>query len=475
MENRREKIKLYIAYAIMAVFYLFIAFRVPYCHDDWDWGLDIGLAQWLEATINSRYVGNFFVVVMTRSEFVKTLVISVTLFSIPVLINALCGKKGGVLCYLISNILMLIIPKLMWQQTHGWVSGFANYVVSAMFTLLLILIMLKSAKSFRWQYWLLLPLPVIQALFLENLAVYSFLAFAAFTVIQIVKTKRFSAFNLCMTVASAIGCAIMFSSEIYGVLLDEGSVLGGIRILSFNLEADAGGIVTSLSERFFYGIFTPFFYDYPVIILALVLALVAGAAYNRKNMKAPSLAIVSLVCCFAFSVFVFFAKGNTELNLALAAMFFVTVSIAIALCFKQRGKMLFLWFSVFGVLAPLAVTTDVGPRLYYCAYIFVAVVCVCALPDLAKPIQKNIVSAVFAACLIGVMVFYAKIYVEIRTVTVLRAEAVEYAVSGGFDTVFIRKDPNKYWWGRNPQSAERVVYFKEFYGIPENVQVIFEE
>ena len=39
----------------------------------------------------------------------------------------------------------------------------------------------------------------------------------------------------------------------------------------------------------------------------------------------------------------------------------------------------------------------------------------------------------------------------------------------------MKKDPTGYWWGRNPVSDERVVYFKEFYGIPRDMEVEFEE
>ena len=77
-----------------------------------------------------------------------------------------------------------------------------------------------------------------------------------------------------------------------------------------------------------------------------------------------------------------------------------------------------------------------------------------------------------ALCLL--MAFYGNIYFQIRSVTVARAEAVAVAIENGHDTVIMKKDPHKYWWGRNC-GVERMAYFKEFYGIPEQMTVIFEE
>ncbi len=116
MEINRRKAYL-CAVFIMLAFYIFIGFCVPYCHDDWDWGLEIGMDRWIHATLNSRYVGSFFIIIMTRSEIIKTFVIGLTMFAIPLLIERLSCKNRSLKRYLISNFLLLFIPKLMWQQT----------------------------------------------------------------------------------------------------------------------------------------------------------------------------------------------------------------------------------------------------------------------------------------------------------------------------------------------------------------------
>ncbi|MBQ7936846.1 MAG: hypothetical protein IJ333_10955, partial [Clostridia bacterium] len=71
--------------ALILLFWIYIAALVPYTHDDWEWGIDAGLEQWLTGAVNNRFAGNFFVVIMTRSSLVKVLLMGAILFALPVL------------------------------------------------------------------------------------------------------------------------------------------------------------------------------------------------------------------------------------------------------------------------------------------------------------------------------------------------------------------------------------------------------
>lgn len=115
------------------VFYLYIAWSVPYSTtDDLQWGMDQGLRWWLQGSLNRRYVGNFFAVAMCHSPLVKTLVMGLTMFAIPLLMARLAarGEERSLLpIYLASSAGLLLMPPVMWQETYAWVSGFGNYVV----------------------------------------------------------------------------------------------------------------------------------------------------------------------------------------------------------------------------------------------------------------------------------------------------------------------------------------------------------
>ena len=58
---------------LMFFVYLWVAAQIPYTHDDWDWGLQLGMQHLLSADINSRYTGNLIEVMITRNTALKIL------------------------------------------------------------------------------------------------------------------------------------------------------------------------------------------------------------------------------------------------------------------------------------------------------------------------------------------------------------------------------------------------------------------
>lgn len=468
--TRKYKINI-AAQLVMLLFYIFIAFCIPYCHDDWDWGLNIGISQWLNATLNSRYAGNFFVVIMTRSELVKTAVIALTMFFIPLLVCKVCDRQRHLAKYLFANALMLLIPQLMWQQTFGWVSAFANFVVPVALMLYLILIIEKSMHCRKGLYWFYLPLAVALGLFSENLAIYAFAASLIFTVSYAIKTKHLNLFHIAMTAASAIGCVIMFSSSVYDVLLAEGRALGGIRELTINLDSGLGTLVTQICNRFFTIIFPQLIFDYPVIFASASLALIFSALRSGKN--TTSSIIISLIT-IVVNVLACLGTSDKTLWCVVPIILFLCLLALIFLGRRNTVKQLFFLLSAPGVLLPLTITTELGPRLYFLPYIFMLALTVCAIPPLPENKRTVISTGIVALCLSLCMAFYIGIYTEIRSVTVDRVKAVETAIRNGNEQVIMKKDIHKFWWGRNC-GKERMAFFKEFYGIPENIEVIFEE
>ena len=362
----------------------------------------------------------------------------------------------------------------MWQQTYGWISAFANYVISAALALFLILMMEKSIKSRSKKLYFLLPLAVAVSLFTENLTVYAFCAFFMFSLICFIKTRRVNPFHIAMTTDSALGGIIMFSNDLYAALLQNGTALDGIRSLAFDVNAGFGEIAAGWAERYFCGILPQLVFTYRWLSVVLLLMLILGAAVRKKTPAMPRLFIVSAVFAAVICIYPFLGYENRTLNGVLAVAFLLAVSLMISSGFEKRGKMLFLWLSAPGVLLPLIITTEIGPRLYYLPYILVAAVAVTALPGHVSKKTSGLISGILALSLVGCMVFYGRIYVEIRSVTVARQNAINYAVENNLDSVIMEEDKNKYWWGRNPTADVRVDFFKEFYGIPEDMEVIFE-
>lgn len=69
--------------ALFAAFFIWLAAQIPYAHDDWDWGIGLGMRQLIYATVNSRYAGNLLEVILTRSEAAKCLIMGLTFLALP--------------------------------------------------------------------------------------------------------------------------------------------------------------------------------------------------------------------------------------------------------------------------------------------------------------------------------------------------------------------------------------------------------
>ena len=165
--------------AAALIFCLFLAWAVPYSPiDDMQWGLDEpGLRWWLTGALNGRYVGNFFAVILSRSQLVKTLVMGLGLFALPLLTALLAARgEGGrfLPAFLLGGLGLLLIPPALWQEVGGWVSGFGNYgVPSALFLAWLLLLRHGAGRRGRTGLWgaALFLVTLALGLFTENLTV----------------------------------------------------------------------------------------------------------------------------------------------------------------------------------------------------------------------------------------------------------------------------------------------------------------
>ncbi|MBQ7345527.1 MAG: hypothetical protein IJW45_05645 [Oscillospiraceae bacterium] len=210
-----------------------MAAQIPYAHDDWDHGLAIGMQRFLSATLNSRYVGNLFVIVMTRSSLLKTLIMGATCFLLPYTISAIVGKRMALgprtrlTVFLLTDLLLLTMERFIFMQTYGWVSGFANFVISSLFLAVYCYIALDIQ---RWKIPLSFLLSIATGLFIENLTLYVLLLSTYLCVTHWRRCRKLESQYLLMVLGALIGTAIMFSSSVYRTLAQTGTAVDGYRL-----------------------------------------------------------------------------------------------------------------------------------------------------------------------------------------------------------------------------------------------------
>lgn len=215
-------------YSLWLIYWIFITWNIPYLADDWNWGTRDGVNQLVKGSLNHRYFGNFLVVILTRNVYVKSLFMAIVICLLVYVMTryiVMISDNKAIECFIYCFIMFFILfmDKRIWAETFGWVSGFCNYVVSALFLMIYICIYhyIRVSKVFVKNSIIrviLLVFAIISMLCLENIAMViavcsAFIGFRFFS-----KKERNNELNIdviILLVGNTIGFIIMFFNKFF--------------------------------------------------------------------------------------------------------------------------------------------------------------------------------------------------------------------------------------------------------------------
>lgn len=496
---RRQRIWRYAAYILFALFYFWLAAQIPYTDDDWDWGLPVGIQQLVTASLNSRYVGNAIVVLLTRSTVLKTLVMGAAFFLLPLGLSGIFSRhlppeeeSRRTFLFLICNVLLLSMERIIWKQTYSWVSGFSNYVVP----MVLLAVYMQEAvdlldhrkeKASPLRCALLLVMCVVMQLFIENLAIFMVLLGLYLCLVSWKQSKKIQGKYLCMVLGSLIGLAIMFSSPIYSSLFGGGDAVGGYREI---IVGGKNSLVTSLYRfgRQLAIYLIPRTWGDNIAITIVLLALVSWRMLQSFGRRKKVLGCVALNGVLA----VYFATThlpvfpNTIPAIFFRALvnlvYFATFTLQLILLYRENKKklhkLLLIWLCIPGVILPLTVVSECSHRLFLAPVVFSVVLAVFLLEDAlanGKPCAvKGIAALVLAAALV-VLGHYGIVYASIGSTNVRQLALVEEDKAKQADTITLPafRYEDYLWYSISNVAADyRYDFFKEYYGIDPDVSIV---
>ena len=505
--NKAEKNKTWIIISLLVVsllYYLWMAAQIPYCHDDWDWGLPVGVQQLITANLNSRYVGNLIEVILTRSTILKTVVMgSVTAFLPFITSYTVCEitsasenrREMMIPLVFLSNVLMLSVPLDIWRQTFGWVAGFSNFVMSSfalvLYQRLIGCLLVKNTKSFEGGLFCFLFGLIVQ-LFLENVTVYV-MAISSICLAHTLFGKQVSKARkmvFALWLGNLIGTGIMFSSGMYRTLIETGTAIDGYRTLTFELGENPFSVLFHFLRRFII--------LYPVriwlnntflccaVLLLLTILLLQKKCGNKKYLW---ICVNLILFCY---VLYCFEKGTIWLisdwwtnvfSAGMGLLFFFVVLIEATLVLQNSGvkkrAFLYCWLSGPLVILPMVVISSVGARSFLTSYLFMLETCLLLTVAILENVGKRthtIWNSSFALVLCSLWLVYGSVYYSIGIVNTDRTHEIEDARSGRTNQILLKSYPySKYLWGSDPEyGSERVFFFRSFYRIPDDVEIWFE-
>ena len=479
-----------VRWAVLLVFLaccLFIAWNVPYTQDDWAWGTPVGIKRWLSGELNNRYVGTFFVLVMTRSPLLKTLIMGGTMFLLPLLAARLASSGGPDRRFplvLLGGAALFSMPMVTWRQTFGWVSSFANYILGGAAALILLVLwrrVLREGRPRREDPALaaaLFPLSLAAQLFVEHLtAVLLGAALLAAILSLILRRGRLPA--LTALAGCALGAFLMFHNPLYGQLMAEGKAVEGIRRLIFPPGAGLGEILSLTVPRYVLQLLPGMFEFFPGVCALLS----AGCLWRLIRRGAPRwlTALLGLgmggysLCCALIMEYQRqnLSWGTPELRAGMALLQLVLVLTVILWAGGQsRWLPLLLVLSAAGLLLPFSLLDEGGPRCAFLSGLALMAAALCLLEDLPLPKWARAGACLLLAAAVG---FHVQAYAYIGRNEAARQAQIDRAIQEQADTVLLPTESLRYYyfWGRNPFSeAPWAVEYRQFYGLPPGIQLI---
>lgn len=480
-------------YAGFLAFYLWMAAQIPYTHDDWDWGISNGIRQLVYATLNARYVGNFFAVVMTRSELLKTLIMGIGGFLIPYGLAVYAEQAPGedsrerkLSAFLLCNVLMFLLPREIWRQTYAWVAGFANYSVSAVFLLVWVREIRETFSRQSpdrgtgwWELVLCFASSILVQMFLENLAIYTVLLGAFLCGVHFVRNKKIPLKSILMLLGAIIGLIIMFSSRIYGSLWSTGEAVDGYRSLSVGTQYSLMTTIYMLLSQA--AVLAPLIFEENTVLCLTVLGLLTVLLLQRQRKKGYMYALCGLNGLFALYVLYSYISTPTAAQLdgfpalAVNGAFFLTVAAETVLLLRgQKGALgaaVTIWFSVPGVILPLVFTLETGNRLFFTSDVFFALFAAVLLCLTEKACLKKMTVLLLVGTVM-LMCFYGYIYHGIGACKREREGLMALAAAENASSVTLPQYPHEdYIWAPNPVGEKREMFFRTFYHLPEGIEI----
>ena len=501
----------YLIYTIVAVFYFWMAAQIPYTHDDWDWGLDIGLYQLIHATVNSRYAGNFFEVIMTRSEILKTVIMGTSFFMIPYALSVIASRLAStnkasfrLFYFLLCNGLLLTMDRMIWSQTYGWIAGFANFSISIIFMVpwlheLFYIFHTNDIpqKSSLFRLALLFVVCVCSQLFLENIAIFHVLLGLTLCCISYVQNRRILPKHIVMLLGSVIGLFIMFSSNLYDSLFSTGSAVNEYRQIPLlqgqpliSVAIQMGKVGLSLVSQLYARNTVICF----VIILTLIHLLLRHQDEILKKhyvlaSRVNQILLFSLIACILIHIPIkMFIPGRAAsimklVQLPVSILFLLAVTIELWIIFRSQPRVFkqvfLLWISAPALIAPLVLTSETGSRLFFSSNILLILFLLCLLNQCIPHLSKSALNTLIRSAILTMTVLtliHGVIYAQIGVCKRSRDQIMEASRDAGTTEISLPAYPyQEYLHYPNPNEDWRLDCFKEFYGVPADVTIVFEE
>lgn len=376
------------AYLIFFIFFAFFLLRgicLILAVDD-IWWYNIGsLSDMLNIyDPNGRYFTNILTYLMCKSFvprlFIYTASMSLFLGAFASLLGKSFGKNKWAAMFS-AGLIILLSSQLFTQSVYNWISGFTNYVISAVFMLWYIsfcnpVFEKREIKAPKTAPVLWLICGISGALCLETVTLYNLIFGAFIIILSFVFLKKVNISNIAFMAGTIIGSVLMFFNRNYSDALADSDNIG-LRSFDFDISEWMSKIYLFL---------TPL-YARPYFMLHMIIAVSVIVIYERHSKRSDiklkyarlCIPVIMLFAAYSFVtenmgelVYMTLAFRTKALEAALAAMYVISLCYMIwgLLGGAKRLRAIIYLVSTLILIAPFIVINPITQRCFFSTCIF---------------------------------------------------------------------------------------------------------
>lgn len=484
--DKKEKIGAVLLSLGVFFFYFYLSYNVPYCHDEWHWGLPerVELMKNGFRDYNGRYLGNILALIITRSVWWKAGILGIfSLWLYQVIKKGVLkeqDQKESFFIQLGAFFLLLAIPKTLFCQSYGWPAAFVNFVPPVILFLIYFFLTEQTYDGIVPQCTglmtlFLLLLGFVTQLFAEHMTVFVVVYAVWMVFLGWMRHKKIYGLYLSYLFGALAGAVVMFSNSAYRNAAD-----------GTDSYKHIGFSVGALLEQFA-GLWDDLLLNNWLLNILLAGTVLYLIGKREKNKFAATLFGLILCGYGTYSVFhrvnpSWYFVGNESLNqwieVVLGMLFVGTVVAGIWRCEEKsrRASICMLVLCSVFVAMPLLAANPIGARCFFASYIFQVVALLKLLQDILKE-KKNlylpcvcVLTIVLALC-----VMYLRMFSIVGGTDRIRAQRISSGLENHQKELILPILPySDYYWTTIPVNKTWEKRFKEFYHIPQDVAVKFQ-
>lgn len=468
---------------------LFLFYMVPYSHDEWAWGTETGLNNFRNffQGYNGRYFGDVISLLITRSNIVKAVFMASTfvvlVWSIVKYFRIITRNKiGNNTIFCIALVLVLLVPKILFQQTYGWPAAFVNFVPPVIFIVNIFSAIetdILQGNNKRTSMFKGILLTLGTQFFSENITIYMVLFSIYLLILDYRRSRVITKFNFGVFISSFVGAIIMFINPAYFNAVDGSD---GYKKIVWSIDFLWNKIAIEMIPNIFL--------NYKFLnLLVLLLVFLYFTLHKSSQNWMSFVAILVIVGYTIYSVFFYpditlsYSFDNLFI-IFFSLLYYISLIIFIVKNFVsvKRERYLYLLLSIPLSSGPLLIANPIGARSFYIVYVlwslFIILLCFDTIIDLVgnQFIVMQLVKHLSFSVSVITLIFYLLIFFYSYRTQIQRQEIIEQSVDAESSTIVLPELPNReYVWKTSIDDPVWIERFKDFYDVPSDKDVIFRE